>query len=91
MAFAPVCAQVTLEELRHLERQPRRHVHAVGDVSQRPLVGCFALGQQRLPHRARDLSVQPADAVRPAGGAQRERRHVELRVAYSPRARKRPR
>ena len=50
--------ELALEELRHFEREPRRHVHAVGDRRQRALSGPLALLQQRLPHRARHVAVQ---------------------------------
>ena len=46
---------------------------------------CRAFGQQRLPHRARHVAVQPADAVGEVRRAQRQRGHVELAVVFAER------
>src|SRR5688572_9657665 len=83
LTVAPVGAEMVLEELRNLERQPRRGVDAVGDVGQRALSGLLALLKQRLPHLPRHISVELADAIREIGGAQRQRRHVELTVVFA--------
>ena len=79
-AIAPVRGQVVVEERRHLERQPRGDVDAVGDGAHRTVLVVDARPDGR-PHVARHLAVQLADAVDEVGGAQRERRHVEERPA----------
>jgi hypothetical protein len=67
---------VALEQPAHRRADPRRDVHAVGDVPDRHLVH-GAPGPQVLPHLARDLAVAAAHAVGRAAGAQRELRHAE--------------
>ena len=80
VAIAPAGVEVVVEQPRHLGRHPRRHVDAVGDRADRPLVVRDARPERR-PHLARDLAVQLADGVDRARRPQRERRHVELRPA----------
>ncbi len=74
---APRGAQVTLVETRHLAGDPRRHVHAVGDRGDGPLVD-GRVRPERREHLARDVAVQLAHGVDRAGRPHRQRRHVEL-------------
>ena len=90
LAVAPVGAEMLLEELGNLERQPRGRMDAVGDVGERPLPGLFALLEQGLPHLARDIGVESADAVREIRRPQRERGHVELSVMLAEREKAAP-
>ncbi len=78
MPIPPVRGHVVVEQPRHLVRQPRRHVDAVRDRADRSQVLRHARPDRR-PHLAGDDAVEPADGVDPLGGAQGERRHVELR------------
>ena len=55
-------------------------MHAVGDEGHRPL-GLRQVRPHRREHRARHLAVQLADGVGRAGGADRQRGHVELHAA----------
>ncbi len=55
--LVPVRAQVTIVKTKHLRRQPRRNVHAVGDVPNRNVIFKFVT-KQFGPHRARHFRMQ---------------------------------
>ena len=70
-AQRPADAEVPVEQAAHRRADPRRHVHAVGDVADRDVVD-VAVGPHAVPHPARDDAVALGDAVGRAAGAQRE-------------------
>ena len=72
----PVRPQVTVVHLAHLGREPCLHVHAVGDVADRHAI-VAARAEERLPHRARDVSVQRGNGVGALAQLQGEDRHAE--------------
>ena len=78
-ARLPSGAEVAIEQVAHPRRHPRRHVHAVGDVTDRHGVG-GPLREERLPHLAGDLAVAAAHAVARAAHLDAEWRHHELLV-----------
>ncbi len=80
VAIAPAGVEVVVEEPRDLRRQPGRHVGAVRDRADRPLV--FREPRpDRPPHLTGDFPVKLADGVGRARGPQGERGHVEERPA----------
>ncbi len=79
-ARGPVRPEMAVVDLPHLGRQPRRHVHAVGDVADRHAI-LAAFGIERTPHRARDLAVERRDGVGAMRRLQRQDRHAEGLVA----------
>ena len=75
--LVPARAEMAVVEPEHLRRQPRGHVHAVGDVADRNFV--FGLpGYKPGPHGARDFAVQRRDRIGAARKLQAQHRHAEL-------------
>ena len=65
-----------IEDEMHGRGEPRRRVHAVGDVADRhALLGDAWV--ERAPHRARDLAVQRRDGVGAMRELERQHRHAE--------------
>ena len=76
-AVLPLDAEIAVEELVHLHRQPAAGVHAVGDGEDRNL-GLRQIGPDGFPHPPRHCAVQLAHAIRHVRQAQREHGHAEL-------------
>ena len=72
----PAHAQVPIVEAAHLRRQPRGHVHAIGDVADGHRV-FRPFGIEATPHGARNLAVQRADRVHAPRQLQAQHRHAE--------------
>ena len=75
-ALLPVHAEVAVVEAKHLRREPRGHMDAVGDVAD----GHRVFGTARieaLPHGARDFAVERGDGVDAARELEAEHGHAE--------------